>query len=47
MANLLGEILESNIKPIPKNVSLNLPKLKKAESKPELPTLQLPTLKKV
>lgn len=45
----LSSILENNIKSTPKQVPLQLPKLKKVggDKKTELPKLKLPTLKKV
>ena len=51
MKELLGDILEKNVKVAPKQVplqlpKLNLPKLKKAGGN-ELPKLNLPKLKKV
>ena len=45
MKELLDNILDANLPKFAEQVSLKLPKLKKA--KPELPKLQLPKLKKV
>ena len=49
MKTKLSSILENNIKSTPKQVSLQLPKLKKVgeDKNLELPKLKLPTLKKV
>ena len=47
MKELLGKLLDNYVKDIPKNVALNLPKLEKVSPKKEMPTLKLPTLKKV
>ena len=48
MKKLLGEILDKNVKAVPKQVPLQLPKLKKiGEDKPQLPKLKLPKLKKI
>ena len=46
MKELVGNILDANIPNFPKQVSLQLPTLKKDNSKPQLPKLNLPTLKK-
>ena len=46
MKKLIGEILDKNIPEFPKQVSLNLPKLKKVgDSEPQ--KIKLPKLKKV
>ena len=45
MKELVDNILDANLPKFAEQVSLKLPKLKK--SKPELPKLQLPKLKKV
>jgi hypothetical protein len=49
MKELLGEILDKNVKTAPKQVQLQLPKLKKigGENKLELPKLKLPKLSKI
>ena len=47
MKYFLGEILDKNIPEFPKEVKLNLPKLKKVGGATELPKLKLPKLKKV
>ena len=50
MQELLESILDKNIPEFPKEVKLQLPKLKKVgqtQSEPELPKLKLPKLKKV
>ena len=46
MKELVGNILDANIPNFPKQVSLQLPTLKKDNSKPQLPKLNLPTLNK-
>ena len=46
MKDLLGEILDKNVKKSPKQVPLKLPKLKKIGGN-ELPRLELPKLKKI
>ena len=49
MVEKLDKILSENIVSAPKQVPLQLPKLKKigGNNKPELPKLKLPKLKKV
>ena len=49
MVEKLGIILSENVVSAPKQVPLQLPKLKKigGDNKPELPKLKLPKLKKV
>ena len=46
MADKLDEIMKKHTSNIPSQVMLNLPKLKKVESK-ETPKIKLPKLKKV
>ena len=49
MKEKIGTILEENVVATPKQVQLQLPKLKKVggDNKPELPKLKLPKLQKV
>lgn len=47
MKELVSKVLDANIPEFPKQVSLKLPTLKKKDDKPELPKLNLPTLKKI
>ena len=47
MKSFLGEVLDKNIPEFPKEIKLNLPKLKKVGETNELPKLNLPKLKKV
>ena len=49
MKEKIGTILEKNVVAAPKQVQLQLPKLKKVggDNKPELPKLKLPKLQKV
>lgn len=47
MKELIENILVANIPDFPKQISLSLPSLKKNSPKPQLPKLNLPTLKKV
>ena len=46
MADKLDEIMKKHTNDIPSQVSLNLPKLKKIESK-KMPEIKLPKLKRV
>ena len=47
MTKELGKILDKYVPEFPKEVKLNLPKLKKVDSNKEAPKIKLPKLKKV
>ena len=47
MSKKLDEIVSPNIEKIPTITTLKLPKLKRVDSKLDLPKIKLPTLKKV